>query len=397
MTFCIGLKAVGCVYLFADTLLSYSLGEAPSSPVEKTSFAELQGEQIINGQRVIVEEGGVKIRTFGRCAITYAGCVKTALALADTVQQCMELGYSAQDALESALISVQPIDCNSSAVLLFACHEGGEAKLFRLDTDGTVEEVSDLVQEGSIGTCHRTNVENMIARCRDEIHARYHPKHHSQQNVLIRIAAILQSLGIHDLICKEGAGGAFVGVCVSDEGVLWQPDTLYVLHPPIPDSENIFVTGLFIMKQVACLIGNAAGINKFIATELKDEARDAREERVLSVVDPVLKKFDSCRFQYLVFLNSGPHIATVLEMNDNLYHALAMLDAECIPEGRVGIIWTEGLLKIVNEIPPDADGGQPDMALWWLPFCTADEKDVAELQNFLTDIRSAELDEWSAT
>lgn len=57
MTFCLGWKVFGRVYLFADTLLSYFSGEVPSAPVEKTSFSELQGEQIVNGKRAIVEEG----------------------------------------------------------------------------------------------------------------------------------------------------------------------------------------------------------------------------------------------------------------------------------------------------------------------------------------------------
>lgn len=393
MTFCVGWKAFNCVYLFADTLLT-RFGTDASQPItEKTSFAELQGEQTADGAKVVVEEAGLKIREFGSAAITYAGSVKTALALADTVQHCMEQGESATDALNAALINIRPIEPENSAILLLACFEEGKAKLFRLDTEGGVEEVDELSQEGSIGACHQQNVESMLVQLKS-LRQSIHSGRHSPQSILICITAILQSLGIHDYLPSEGVGGAFVGVCVSDGGVEWQPDALFLVHAPMPTEGEIFGTGVFIRDQVLCLISSAIGVNKYIPSDLKDEKRATQKARALAVADDVLKKFDAGKFQYLVFLNTGPHVAAVLQVNGGLQHQLAIIDAESILEGKIGVLWTPTLINIVNEIPPDEDGGQPDMALWWLPFTPASEMMITQAENIFANIREAEIEDW---
>lgn len=398
MTFCVGWKILECVFLFGDTLLTnYDSEKLPTVP--KTSFGELQGKQEVYGKNAIVEEGGVKIRTFEKSAIAFAGSLKTALALEDMVQECLELGATAKDSLQSALYSIQPVSANEEATILLACHEDGKAKLFRLDTlhNGSIEEIDELVQIGSISKCHRENVENMIASLTKELLTRYRPDHHSYQNILIRIAALLQSLGIHDFIVSEGVGGAFVGVCISECGVIWQPDTLYCLHPPIPEAENIFFTGLFVRDQVVCLVSTAANVNIYMASPLKYESYEARMARVLAVSDVVLNQFDSGRFEYLIFLNTALHTSTVLEMNGECCHGLAVVDAENPIKGRIGILWSPGLLKLVNTIPCDADGGQPDLCVRWLPYWPPDDETLAEIRNILVSVHAAETDDRQET
>lgn len=392
MTFCVAWKALGCVFIFADSVLTGPAESAEAAHGEHTSFREIQGPNSFGGATLFCEEGGFKIREFNGVAVTYAGSCGVALAMLDVIQQCFDYGRSARESLESALASVQPVNPGEDTTLLLGCNEENTARLFRLDTRGTgsIDEVEELCQIGSIAEWHRQNVENMISGLRAEIKDRYHPEHHAHNSILSRIVALLQSLGIHDVLTNDGVGGAFLGVCVSAGGVLWQPDMLYVVHSPVPEEDSTFCVGVFVRQQVACLVSTAIKANKFIASPLLGESVEARLQRAGQVSDEVLAQFDAGRFDYVAFLNNALHTVTIFEMNGNLYHTMFAIDAKSPVEGKIGILWTDGLLRLVNTIPCDADGEQPDLGLMWIPYYQPDPLLIAEMNTYLEEMYARE-------
>lgn len=392
MTYCVAWKAFGCVFIFADSILTGPAESVEAAHVKHTSFRELEGPNRFSGATLFCEEGGFKIREFNGVAVTYAGSLRVALAMLDVIQQCFDYGQSARKSLESALASVQPVNPVEDTTVLLGCNEKNKARLFRLDTSGTgsIDEIEELCQIGSIAECHRQNVGNMIREIRNEIEGRYRPEHHTQKSILSRILALLQSLGVHDVLTSDGVGGGFSGVCVSAGGVLWQPDMLYVVHSAVPQEDSSFCVGVFVRQQVACLVSTAIKVNKFIASPLLDESVEARFQRADQVSDEVLAQFDAGRFDYVAFLNNTLHTVTVFEMNGNLYHQMFAIDAKSPVEGKIGILWTDGLLRLVNTIPRDADGGQPDMGLMWIPYYQPNPLLIAEMNTYLEEMHAQE-------
>lgn len=392
MTLCVGWKFKDEIYLFGDTV--FSQGKSDSSPEgEKTSFGELQGNGKVHGRSAYVEENGIKIRAFSGGAIAYSGSVAKAVAMADLVEASLSEGKSPKDALRRAFLNVQPIGMDEQTSLLLACSEDGSPILYHFDTEDAdnIKSVDGLIQIGSIGAHHRTNTENLIKALEDEITGRFRPNFHSRKNILSRISGYLQSIGVHDPILTEGVGGAFVGLCYSSYGVEWQPDVLYIIHSPDPSMGEIIFCGVFVRNQVLGLVSTASQINKFIAWKFSTEDFSDTYDRAMGVSDEILQKYDSGRFDAIVFLNNGPHTVTVLEMNNNTHHRLAVVDAFNPESGRLGIVWSPGLLRVVNTISKDDDGSQPDLSVMWLPYIELEDSEIAEIDSFLQEQYDSEF------
>lgn len=382
MTFCIGWKFKNQVFIFGDTLFTQNTTlDDPEN--RKTSFGELQGNTNIHGKPAFVEENGIKVKAFANGAIAYAGSVAIAEAMAEIVESSMTAGRSALEALQLALHNVQPVKESEHTSLLLTCRQANEIALYLLDTKnlGSIKKVEGLVQIGSIGDHHKANTKSFISKIESDITNRFQPGFHSPKNLLAQISAYLQSIGVHDKILNEAVGGAFVGLCHSVNGIEWQPDTLYVVRSPIPTSDNIFCCGVFVRNQVLGLISTASEINKFIAWKSIHEENSDTHNRINEASKEITKKFDSGMFEFLVVLNSGIHTATIVEMKNNTYHKLVFIDTlNPIIDGKIGIIWTDTLLRAINAIQRDSDGRQPDLSVMSLPYIPPDEDDIAEAE-----------------
>lgn len=386
MTLCVGWKFKDEIYLFGDTV--FSQGKSNGLPAsEKTSFGELQGNGKVHGRSAYVEENGIKIRAFAGGAIAYSGSEAKAVAMADVVEASLSEGISPKDALRRAFLNVQPVEVSDQTSLLLACSENGSPVLYHFDTEDAenIKSIDGLIQIGSIGAHHKTNMENIIKGLEAEISKRFRSDVHSRKNILARISGYLQSIGVHDPILTEGVGGAFVGLCYSLDGVEWQPDILHVIHSPDPSLGEIIFCGVFVRNQVLGLVSTVSGLNKFIAWKFSNEDFSDAYSRAVSVSDEIVQKYDSGKFDAIVFLNNGPHTVTVLEMNNNTHHQLAVVDAFNPESGKLGIVWMPGLLRVVNTISKDDDGNQPDLSVMWLPYVGLEASEIAEIDNFLQD------------
>lgn len=384
MTLCVGWKFRDDIYLFGDTI--FSQGKSDRFPAgEKTSFGELQGNGSVHGRSAYVEENGIKIRAFAGGAIAYSGSVAKAVAMADIVEASLNEGMTPKDALRRAFMNVQPIEDNEHTSLLLACDEAGTPALYHFDTKdaGNIQSIEGLIQIGSISAHHRSNTENIIKGLEIEISKRFMPGVHTRKNILSRISGYLQSIGVHDPILNEGVGGAFVGLCYSSDGIEWQPDTLYVIHSPEPSAGEIIFCGVFVRNQVLGLVSTASQLNKFVAWKFANEDFSDTHDRALKVSGEIIKKYDSGKFDAIVFLNNYIHAVTVIEMKNNTHHHFTVIDAFNPESGRLGIVWTSGLLRIVNTIPKDEDGSQPDLSVRWLPYMELDASEIAEIDQFL--------------
>ncbi|MFA0997491.1 MULTISPECIES: hypothetical protein [Pseudomonas syringae group] len=305
--------------------------------------------------------------------------------MADVVEASIGEGMSPRDALKRAFSNVQPVEKNERTSLLLACSENGRPVLYHFDTESadSITSVEGLIQIGSISTHHINNTKNIVDELEDEICKRFNSEVHSRKNILSRLLGYLQSIGVHDRILIEGVGGAFVGLCYSSDGVEWQPDILYVVHSPDPSAGEVIFCGVFVREQVLGLISTASQLNKFLAWKFSAEDGDTALARAKSVSVEMLKKYDSGKFGALVFLNNTFHIVTVLEMKESTHHHFVIVDALSPDSGKLSVVWRPGLLRIVNTIPKDADGRQPDLSTMWLPYVGLEAQETAEIDEFL--------------
>ncbi|CAD6874852.1 hypothetical protein [Methylomonas fluvii] len=217
MTYCLGWKYGGSVYLIAD---SAATGFAHPHAA-RSSFDELHDS--VRGE--FVQESLLKlVRLSDKRAATYSGDVAIATDLLSILKQRCEYGDSIQIALTSAAASVGPFTSERPVSLLIAEHgeQGPSLKLWHSVQPGDISEVA-IGEIGSLQTYHSDFAKTALSLlCRGNI---------EERRLLPIVSAVVQTYGVHDNLIQQNIGGLIFGLQVCSEGVVWQEDTNYFLYP----------------------------------------------------------------------------------------------------------------------------------------------------------------------
>jgi hypothetical protein len=235
MTFIIGWKYGGTVYLAADTAITIT---SPSSRAESTTSF---GEAPMAAPTHTVHEGVLKILDLGDAALALSGDYNLGVAFCEAFLSAFQDSHDIERAVRRASMSVGPFSETRRLRVMIAVPMSPEPALVAFDPldQNPIRQLAEnqhgYFLAGSVGEEFFD-----VARAALTETVRMLPPTESDR-ILVSALAVLQSIGIHHYLLPRGVGGAFCGIKVNGQGINWQPDIAYFLHQSLdPQGEIVF-------------------------------------------------------------------------------------------------------------------------------------------------------------
>ncbi|HJV25883.1 MAG TPA: hypothetical protein VJ673_09350 [Aromatoleum sp.] len=326
-----------------------------------------------------MNEKGLKLAVGANSVVGFAGDVATARSLIAAYFVARETGSGARDGVRQALNSVCP--CTEQSEVLFGFYEDNEPRLLHANTArNAISEVEGLVQLGSVPPSQREWTASYVSAFLDLLN-RFGPHPLHAERIFTQLVALMQSYSVHDYLLPRGVGGAFVAAWVTPSGARWQGDHLYVIHDAVPNPADMIMCATMVRDDVLCLVNNQTGNTKLITWPHRSESEHALTTRVEAAGNKSLGTFDDAAFDYFISINKHKHVVTVLEMCGEQHTALVSLCAHGI-DGKLGVVWTEELLRIVNTIAGIEAPEHLHMTLGFQPFIELNLEHQQEREQF---------------
>ncbi len=186
---------------------------------------------------------------------------------------------------------------------------------------------------------------------------------------LVQTLALVQSYGIHRYLLEEGVGGCFSGLYVDQQGIHWQPDTLYLVTNP--DLDQAGLVGSFARRNVLCLFSSLCEAGKIVfASPELNESGELLRQRYTAIERQVEQKHEEANFDYVTVFNTAKHVAVTVELLGHHAHELLIVEPHPETPRTTGIFWSPQLLAHLDTIsePADYDGVPHDLCLKFFPY-----------------------------
>lgn len=305
MTYVLGWKTKSNVYLAADSMIT----GASTTIEDQSSF----GESHIKDGVDSVSERALKIVLDGDLAIGLCGNFQLAIDMATFIFRSYRLSRNLEQALQETAVSHGPfpMPMHRDVRLIVAWRGEPFPRLFSFNHDGygAIHEFreGEGVPLGSVGPIQKGITQKLL------------PKLFSIESksgsmaYLASVLGVLQSLGIHDYLLKDGVGGSFTGLCVNHESITWQPDLLYMIDEQVEDLRPCIATCIRDQSMIVnSSITGESLVFMTIANDNNDLARWLVKWGEFAKSFILKKKFD-----YVVLLGLKHRVIIVVEMKGN--------------------------------------------------------------------------------
>lgn len=356
MTYCLAWKTKSAIFLLADS--SVTLNKS----LKKTysSFGELQGSQ----GDISVVESLLKINPLRKnVAIAFAGDVRVANSIIDTIRVLLDSGESCRKALEKAIANNSPIPSSRSVSIILAYYENQFPMLahFNSQQPQKIIDVEDVIQIGSMGSYYPEFSARMI---RSFIGGTSKP-----ENILAAITAVVQTYGIHAVLSEMYVGGAFFGLFIDQYGLNWQEDTTYIIYYDRRGVPNIggFIT-VGVRDNVLFAASSLTNETKFMTSHVSAENANSWigewQERILDI----LKSYHS---EYYVFISTQHRITSIVRTYGNITNEYFQIRP--LGGNKVEILLHDKFYQLIRDfsIKKGDENGIP-FQLTWLHATNAD-------------------------
>jgi hypothetical protein len=212
MTFCLGWKDRGEVFIVADTALSsFDL-------TEKIEGVSSFGENYGNYANSVVEEKALKlIRLNEYSLVTFSGDVKAAFDAIEALKVLID-----DNIIHALEILKNNFQGHQNFELLIATKQDGN-RLYHFDNKNGYAEVHNI--KGIGGGTKDSDIFNPIIEFLEE-----HKNHTGDSNLLLtKMVSFLQCFSLKNHLFRMGVGGAFFGARLEDE-IVWCSDLLYIIY-----------------------------------------------------------------------------------------------------------------------------------------------------------------------
>lgn len=196
----------------------------------------MEGHIVDHDSGYYVHEGIIKIFNIGdRTLVAFSGQVKLAYDFYDAlVYESMKQESTSRQAFIAALGILSTEDKNELSIV--ACFIEDGIPILLKYKDGAISDSESIVHLGSFSSIPalvdqvQPNVEAGIEFVNRQFsQGKVDSKFH--QRILVRINAILQSIGIHNPLMNIGVGGLFVSAAMTiSDGFFWPRPIMYLLY-----------------------------------------------------------------------------------------------------------------------------------------------------------------------
>ena len=256
--------------------------------------------------------------------------------------------------------------------------------LFDSTKQDMLSEVEDHAQIGSINHGYKSLSSSILDIVKGAIAKFSIENYEASEELLAQVMSCIQSYGIHDYLVKDGVGGVFSGLWVSESGVHYQPDILYVIGSAIPSSENINVTSVQVRERVVCVNTSLPNASRCFSNHLYGETKQDNYQRSLRAGSAASTSFDAGRFDYITYLNTATRIITIVEMQRKLTHKFLMVRPNVSDEGGIFFVWTRDFVDMINSPPLQAQEITHSMGMYWWPYLPMEENSRKKAEAFIS-------------
>ncbi|WP_335086210.1 hypothetical protein [Nostoc sp.] len=308
MTYCVGWKYGGAVYLLGDTAATKPL---PSS-TDQSSFGQLHDK--VRGE--YVEESLLKVVPIAPdTAIAFAGEVQLATAIIEFLKENFCSTETFTHLFKKVNASLGPFDPKRPVALLLAYAPSNvEPQLIHWDsTHGLDSRQSDYYEIGSLTSYHAALTPQVLSILANGQLA--------PDRILPMLIAVVQSYGIHNNLIEQNVGGIIFGLRVYKGEITWQEDTNFVLYDPT--FASLAYISAFVRNDVLVVNSSLTNDIRAFAHSVSTPSIQAWQK---SWNPFVVSHINSDKYRYWVFLCTGARVITVLRRDrfdsENKYFSL---------------------------------------------------------------------------
>lgn len=384
MTYSVAWKTDTAAFIVTDSAVTTSIDQRNGESNGTTSFGERQG-RLDNGNYVY--ERAYKIFSKSNIAYSLAGDAKFGTEFINDVIFRIEIGLNVESSIKGAIDNYPDFKFKPSIEVTIAFYdEHPQIVTVKNKRLTCVEFEEGLVLTGS-PTKELINYTNTFYTVFMKDYLKIPLGSVSDEELLVKMIALLQSYGIHNYTIENGIGGAYTGLSVTDSGVKYQPDICYLISGENPAFDSQKIAAVNANEHSVCIINT--DISDIV---ISNENSDITELCQNSFLVNSRNKFDRGEYKYFIFMNIYCHIVCIVNMNFSRHHLLLSLDVRKDKEGTLGLVVSNELQLMLNDgyrVPTSIQ----DTTFYCIPFIPAPEAKINYIKKEITKLRVGKISE----
>ncbi|MFQ1689248.1 hypothetical protein ACK39A_11860 [Aeromonas veronii] len=382
MTYSVAWTTETAAFIVTDSAVTNPIDNYDGTSNGTTSFCERQG-RLDSGNYVY--ERAYKIFSKSNVAYSLAGDANFGTEFINDVAFRIELGLDVASSIRGAIDNYPDFKLKPSIEVTIAFYDEHPQLITVKNTRSTyIEFENGLVLTGS-PTEELIDYTNTFYNVFMEDYLKIPLGSVSDEELLVKMIALLQSYGIHNYTIENGIGGAYTGVSVTGSGVEYQPDICYLISGENPAFDSLKIAAVNANEHSVCIINT--DISDIV---ISNKNSDVTELTQTSFSDSCRNKFDRGEYKYFIFMNIYCHVVCIVDMNFSRHHLLLSLDVREDKEGTLGLIVSNDLQMMLNDgyqVPTNIQ----DTTFYCIPFIPAPEGQVNLVEKELTKLRVGKI------
>ncbi len=382
MTYSVAWKTDTAAFIVTDSAVTTANDHGNGVENRTTSFCELQGK-LDNGNYVY--ERAYKIFSKSNIAYSLAGDANFGVEFIKNVAFRIEVGLDVEIAIKGAIDNFSDFKYKPTIEITLAYYDGQPQLVTIKNKRSTFVRFEDgLVLTGSpknemieyTNTFYNVFMDDYLKIPLGSV---------SDEELLVKMIALLQSYGIHNYTIGNGIGGAYTGVSVTSNGVEYQPDICYLISGENPAFDSQKMATVNANEHSVCIINT--DIADVVISNFNSDVTDACRT---SLLEKSRDRFDNGEYKYFIFMNTFCHVVCIVNMDFSRDHLLLSIDVREERKGTLGLVVSTELQMMLNDGYKVSRNLQ-DTTFNCIPFIPAPEEKINFVKNEIKKLRVGKI------
>ena len=382
MTYSVAWKTDTAVFIITDSAVTTSTDHNNGESNRKTSFCERQG-RLDNGNYVY--ERAYKLFSKSNVAYSLAGDANFGSEFIKDIAFRIEIGIDVEASIKGAIENYPDFKSKPSIEVTVAFYDEQPKLITIKNKRATFVEFEDgLILTGS-PTSELVEYTTTFHNIFMEEYLKLNFGSASDEELLVKMIALLQSYGVHHYTIENGIGGAYTGLSVTGSGVKYQPDICYLISGENPAFDTQKIATVNANEHSVCIINT--DISDIV---ISNDNSDVTDSCRTSFLESSRSRFDRGEYKYFIFMNTFCHVVCIVNMNFSRDHLLLSLDVREDKEGTLGLVVSNELQMMLNDgyrVPRSIQ----DTTFNFIPYIPAPEAKINSVRNEIIKLRVGKI------
>lgn len=382
MTYSVAWKTGTAVFIVTDSAVT-TANEINYVDTNKiTSFCEKQGK-LDSGNYVY--ENAYKIFSKSNIAYSLAGDASFGAKFIRDIASRIEIGFDVRSAIDGAINNYTDFKYKPAIEITIAFFDENPQLITIKNKRSNFIELEDgLVLTGS-PTKDLIEYTNTFYRVFMDDYIKVPLGSVTDEELLVKMIALLQSYGIHHYTIDNGIGGAYTGLTVTSYGVNYQPDICYLISGENPAFDSKKMATVNVSEHSVCIINT--DISDIV---ISSENADVTELSRMSLLENSRRRFERGEYKYFIFMNTFCHVVCIINMNFSHDHLFLSVDVREEKKGTLGLVVSSELQMMLNDgynVPRSIQ----DKTFHCIPYIPAPENKIELIKQEIRKLRVGKI------